>query len=61
MFSSRKFHFARQKVNFFKAKFKISALCVSVVKFLIFSVESSLITVFSPMLQKSLVPLHHAQ
>jgi len=29
MFSSRKFHFARPKVNFFKAKFKISVLSVS--------------------------------
>ena len=29
MFSSRKFHFARQKVNFFKAKFKISVFFVS--------------------------------
>jgi len=29
MFSSRKFHFARPKVDFFKAKFKISVLSVS--------------------------------
>ena len=29
MSSLRKFHFARQKVNFLKAKFKISVLFVS--------------------------------
>ncbi len=34
----RKFHFTHQKVNFFKVKFKIS-----VVNFLVFSVEQPII------------------
>jgi hypothetical protein len=41
MFGLRKIHFTRQEINFLKVKFKISALSVSsVVKFLVFSVDS---------------------
>jgi len=43
-----KFHFARQKVNFFKVKFKTSVLSVSLVKFLVFSVESKMVFGFYP-------------
>jgi hypothetical protein len=48
----RKIHFTRQKVNFFEVKFKISvlwalpahtALRVSVVNFLVFSVDSKIV------------------
>ncbi len=43
MFGSRKFHFTHQNINFLKVKFKISVLSVSsVVKFLVFSVDSSM-------------------
>ncbi|RLC86401.1 MAG: hypothetical protein DRI37_07090 [Chloroflexi bacterium] len=53
IFGLRKFHFTRQKINFLKVKFKISAighktswsLMLSVVKFLFFSVDSNIILI----------------